>query len=138
MIRFVQFHAPHLAMFQLQEAQRASVKFGDVRQALELERDGVGWTGVDAAGVVGCAGFLPTAHGLGCWAAFSDRIGQHGRPVLAFIRQRLALRAERQICALVAHDFPKAARFAQALGFEVVQSPAIEQPGHDLYRFKRG
>lgn len=139
MIKFVRFRADHLAMFEWQSAQRNFMKV-DLRHALELERDGVGWTGVDEMGVVGCAGFMPTPWGLACWAAFSDRLPQHVRPVMAFIRDRIGLRTETQICALVAHGHDKAARFARALDFQLERSPAGDEPEHrqaDLYRLQR-
>lgn len=138
-LAFIRYRVDHLDLFDWQGSQMLEASELGFAYRYRLERDGIGWTGVDVdQNVVGCAGLLCEPWGVACWAAFSCDLPGHVRQVIRFVREILRNRSERMICTLIRADNPKAARFANAVGFTLERSPASpDTPGIDLYRFER-
>lgn len=86
----------------------------------------------ETGGMIGCAGLAPIESDDGeelvAWAVFSARIADNALAVMRACARCLDLFSGRRIVAHVAPDHPKAARFAEALGFRFVRDDADLHP----------
>lgn len=138
---FVPFEPAHLAEFQPQGPQRASMQWMTPEIA-EAAAQFFSFTGLDAYGdVVGCAGLAPIdddGRDLLAWAVFSEAIEKHALAVTRAVKRGLDAHRGHRIVAHVNPEHVKAASFARALSFHFQEVRADLHPsGAALHVYAR-
>ena len=118
-MRFEPFHAQHLSEVTPQPDQAAFLQWMTPDIA-ERVAEHFAFTGFDEAGaIVGCAGIAPVEDEMVAWAVFSERVFAYPKAVMRAVKAGLSLHRGQRIMAYVAVSHVKAARFAEALDFQL-------------------
>lgn len=132
-MRLIPFEPAHLDAFPPQAAQAAYAKMRTREQA-EAVAPWFSLTGIDDEGnILGCAGLAQLENGdLGAWAVFSERVLAMPLALFRVVKRGLDAHADRRMIAYVAQEHDKAARFAEALHFNLCGTERLEDGGSVL------
>lgn len=125
-MKLIPFEPAHLALFEPQAEQARYVDAA--REPVAQIAHWFALTGLDEDGrVLGCAGLAELEDGdLGAWAVFSERVKSMPLALYRAVKRGIEIHEGRRIVAYVAPEHVKAARFVEALHFNLCETKRLD------------